>query len=267
MPVTEPSPEEICVKLVPPSVLRKTPTLAAVVTSALSTEMTIVLPRLTTPRMFRPVRRPLPSTSTKELPALVEICRPVRGPPNSARLLLRPTPTMSVLPVASVVSNASAPTDNEPSVSVNGVQVGLAAWALIDFHKPPFTAPRYKMAGLEGCGRTRLTAPETSPLTMPSTWPLRTGVGPWAIQRLFVSSAAMALPPELAPAGYCFTVNTVPFSPGAKATSLVPAATGRSSSVIVSVAVLIAPSRVEAEPVGLLNASVTVRFALVAVLS
>ena len=123
------------------------------------------------------------------------------------------------------------------------------------------------MFTLPGCGSRRLTAPPTSLLAMPVTPPLRSGAGPWAVHTLFVSIAEMLLAPDEATGTCCFTVKTVPFKNGANATSFVPADTGRSSSLIVSTAVLIVPKRVEAEPPGLLNARFTVLARLVTVLS
>ena len=209
----------------------------------------------------------VPPISRHVVPPFVVSCKPLRGPPSLARLLRFAAPAMTVLNVASSESNASAPIERDCNRSVSGTHVGLAAAALVVFQTPPFTAPRYAMFTLPGCGRRRLTAPPTSLLAMPVTPPLRSGPGPCAVQILFVKSAAKPLAPDAPVGTCCFTVKTVPFKNGANATSFVPADTGRSSSLIVSTAVLIVPKRVAAEPPGLLNARFTVFARLVTVLS
>src|SRR5262245_31152539 len=98
-------------------------------------------------------------------------------------------PATSVRLVASVGSNSNAPIESDGKLSLNGVQLGLAAVALFVLQTPLLTPPTYRMFASVGCAATVWIAPTTSSLgIMFSTCPNAVGPGPWAIH---VPSAAI----------------------------------------------------------------------------
>src|SRR5688572_19267664 len=154
--------------------------LRSVVPFELLTDIIRTPPRAATPEAFLPTSVPPPSRRAQVVPPLVVRRRPIRAPPALPKLLDRPIPATSVLPLASVGSNwsASRPMESEPRASLWAVQTGWAAVALAVRQTPPFTAPRKRMSGLVGCAARALTAPVTGLLGMPSSWPLWLGPGP-----------------------------------------------------------------------------------------
>src|SRR3954467_6246935 len=108
----------------------------------------MVFPRGATATISRPVK--LLFNVVQVAPPSVVFSSPVYEPPSKPSLLKVPTPATSVLLVASVGSNLSAPIESDPCWSVSGVQVGLAAVALVVFQIPPFTAATYTVLGSVG---------------------------------------------------------------------------------------------------------------------
>src|SRR5262245_64560409 len=98
-----------------------------------------VAPRAATPEMF--CTRSGWLIGVQLSPPSVVRSSPVRGPPLRPKLLYRPIPATSVRLVASVGSNSNAPIESDGRLSVNGVQLGIAAVALLVLQTPPLTAP------------------------------------------------------------------------------------------------------------------------------
>src|SRR6185295_593223 len=182
-PVAVPSPNETWVKVAPPSVERKTPTLVKLKSSAKSTEAIRVLPRTATPEKSFPTSVPPPSIGVQRMPPVVLLSRPVRRPPASPKLLQRPIPATSVFRAGSVGSRSSAPIEIDAWSSVVRSQFGFAAVALWVTQMPPFTAPTQRMFGFVGWATTVWIAPTIGPSPgMFSTWPNSAGAAPAAFQ-------------------------------------------------------------------------------------
>jgi hypothetical protein len=108
------------------------------------TATTRVLPRAATPEMLAFLRFVVPAPpviGVQVAPPSVVRRRPARLLPTPPKLLKRPMPATSVWPVASVGSNSRAPMELAAWVSVSGVQLGVAAVALVVFQMPPLTLP------------------------------------------------------------------------------------------------------------------------------
>jgi hypothetical protein len=159
------------VKVAPPSVLRNKPADGPGKMLVKFEAARSVLPRMATALMFWPSRigRPelgttCPARTVKVGVAAVALrvrSRPARTPPSSKNELKLPNPASSVLAVASPRSRAIAPIDRDGWKSVSGVQLGLAAVALVVRQMPPLTAPTKKTLAFDGCGTTTWIAPAT----------------------------------------------------------------------------------------------------------
>src|SRR6266581_881964 len=152
-----PNAPEICVHVPPLSALRYKPLLLTVPAS--TTCCPAMLSAVgTTVWMLRPLNVLVPSCAQVSPPSAVR-STPVRDPPSPRPLLNRPTPAKSVLLVASSGLNSMSPIDSDGNWSVNGVQFGLAAVALLVRQTPPSTVAMNTRAALAGSTAIASTAP------------------------------------------------------------------------------------------------------------